>query len=63
MFVLSGTEVVTGVFCSTEAWPQRKELHEPSEAIESATADKDVATIKQVRTKNQQVGALRRFAK
>lgn len=33
-------QVVTGVFCST--------------AIESATADKDVATIKQVRMKKQQ---------
>lgn len=37
--------VVTGVFCNT--------------AIESAHADKEVATIKQVRSKDQQVEALR----
>ena len=43
------------MFCSTDAWPEYVGM-ETAEAIESATADKDVATIKQVRTKNQQVG-------
>lgn len=43
--VLVVLNVVTGVFCST--------------AIETATADKDVATIKQIRAKAQQVEALR----
>lgn len=41
----SSAKVVTGVFCNT--------------AIESAHADKEVAAIKQVRSKDQQVEALR----